>query len=232
MPAVSESQLEAQYPLVERIANKVGRSLPRHVDRRDLVQMGMLGLLEAAGRYEPALGIDFPVFASQRIRGAIMDGLRDADSCTRNARKAGKRAEEIEQTLRLRLGREPDKEEIARALGIHLAKFERIRLDLEASKSPQLTQNEHGEYEDLIAALPAPEPEKPLFPAGAVSRYVKELEPRLGKIVQMHYFQGLKFKEIGMRMGVSESRISQLLAKALMDLRTFMRFDPNFKCQK
>ena len=121
------SEVEQHLPLVEQIVLQVAVNFPRHVDRGELVRAGVLGLVEAANRYDHERGVPFDRFAARRIRGAVLDAVRSADWAPRSVRSASRKADTIEQELAARLGRVPTVQELAQALGASVEELAHLR---------------------------------------------------------------------------------------------------------
>ncbi len=205
--------------LVYRIAKGFLRRLPSHVLAEEVVSAGMVGLLEAAHRYEPARGIAFDKFASSRIRGAILDELRRRDLMARDARSEGKKLEETIATLTTRLKREPEEEEIAAELEIDVLelreRFERLT-PVQTVGLNELFEPESNE------ALPT-ETLSRLELVDAITRAIEQLKPRHQQVLTLYYYEDLTLKDIGTILEVSESRVSQILTEATLKLRTHLR---------
>src|SRR5215467_3345700 len=131
------------FSLVQAIACKIKRRLPAHVDVDDLVQTGMIGLLEASQRFDASRMVDFSSYANSRITGAILDELRKWDTCSRQDRKTAREIESAKQTLRGIKGREPGRDEVAEAVGLGLAEYEKTLHRLESAKQPALQSDDH-----------------------------------------------------------------------------------------
>lgn len=224
-PAQSQLVLQNYFSLVQAIASKIKRRLPAHVDVDDLVQTGMIGLLEASSRFDASRMVDFSSYANSRITGAILDELRKWDTCSRQDRKTAREIEQVKQNLRATAGKEPEREEIARAVGLGLAEYDRTLHRLESAKQPSIqAENNNAEPNDELSQLPA----KDQTPYEACSRkedfkllrtYIKELKPRQRRVLELYYFQEMGLKEIGEQMGVGEARISQIHKQAVLELR-------------
>jgi RNA polymerase sigma factor for flagellar operon FliA len=216
------------FNLVESIANKIKRRLPAHVDVEDLVQTGMIGLLEASSRYDASRAIDFSSYANSRITGAILDELRKWDSCSRQDRRTSRQIEDAKSQLRAKKGAEPSKEEVAEAVGLGLAEYDRALHRLESSKHPNLTSDENeGEAIDELGQIAS----KDASPFESVLRredfkllefYIGQLKPRQRQVLQLYYFEDLGLKQIGERLGVGEARISQVHKQIIQELRTMI----------
>src|SRR5689334_7494537 len=142
-PGQPQLVLQNYFNLVQAIASKIKRRLPAHVDVDDLVQTGMIGLLEASGRFDATRMVDFSSYANSRITGAILDELRKWDTCSRQDRKTAREIESAKQTLRGIKGREPGRDEVAEAVGLGLAEYEKTLHRLESAKQPSLQSDDH-----------------------------------------------------------------------------------------
>jgi RNA polymerase sigma factor FliA len=155
-PAQSQLVVQNYFNLVQAIASKIKRRLPAHVDVDDLVQTGMIGLLEASSRFDATRMVDFSSYANSRITGAILDELRKWDTCSRQDRKTAREIEQVKQSLRAASGKEPEREEIAQAVGLGLAEYDRTLHRLESAKQPSLqSENHDSDPTDELSQLPA-----------------------------------------------------------------------------
>jgi RNA polymerase sigma factor for flagellar operon FliA len=218
----------AHIDLVRSLAGQVGRRLPSHVERSELVSVGLMGLLDAAERYQPALGVPFDAFARRRIHGAILDALRRLDRAPRSVRRLKRNLDRTLNDLRHRLGREPVEAEIAASLGVSIEEYDRmlddlsvadlsvprgsavddpdrlLRLAVDGDVSPH-AQLEHRE---LLAHL---------------AEAIGELPARERQILALSYREDLTLAEIGAVVGVGESRVCQLRTQAIARLRSRLR---------
>ncbi|MCS6811799.1 MAG: RNA polymerase sigma factor FliA [Tepidimonas sp.] len=227
-----EAQLRQYAPLVHRIAHLMIARLPASVELDDLIQVGMIGLNEALARYEPSMGVQFETFASQRIRGAMLDELRDADWMSRGSRKLQKDIEGAIHRLEQRLKRPPRESEIAEELGMSLAQYQET---LARMRGTQLLYLEdlggHGEEEEgfLDRYLPADgdaDPERILADQrmrAALVEAIQKLPQREQYVMSMYYEHDMNLKEIAAVLGVTESRVSQLHSQAVARLRARLR---------
>lgn len=219
-----------QYaPLVKRIAHHMMAKLPASVEIDDVIQTGMLGLLDAVNRYEESHGAQFETYAAQRIRGAILDGLRQADWLPRSFRRDLRRIENAIAELEQRLGRAPTENEVAGALGIPLAEYQTM---LQEARGYQLISFEdfnHGDGGDFLERHCEDGAANPL--EALLDRKLREhlvnaiagLPEREKVVMGLYYEQELNFREIGETLGVSESRICQLHSQAIARLRSQIR---------
>lgn len=224
-------QVLRQYgALVRRMAQQMIGRLPPNVEIDDLIQAGMIGLADASQRYDAGQGVQFETFASQRIRGAMLDELRGSDWASRGTRKSQREIESAVQRLEHQLGRAPHESEIAAALGLPLAEYQallgRVRgtqlLHLE-----DLSGDEGDEdYLDRHVADPGGNPMARLQDRRLREALVEAIEllPEREKLVMsLYYEQDLNLKEIAAVLGVTESRVSQLHSQAVARLRVKMR---------
>ena len=210
-------------PQVKRIAYHLLSRLPASVQVDDLIQAGMLGLLEAARRYDPVQGTGFATFAEPRIRGAMLDEIRKGDWTPRSVHRKAREVAAAIRAVEIATGREADDRSIAEQLGISLAEYHEILADLRGQKI--LSLDESGtDDESEIHRVPAPGCD-PLETVGRESLFKRlasaiDLLPEREKLVlSLYYDEELHLKEIGAVLGVSESRVSQLHSQALARLR-------------
>ncbi len=208
-------------PLVKAIAVRVHENLPVHVDLDDLVHAGILGLFDAANKYDSRKQVAFSSYAKHRIKGAILDSLRQLDWASRDLRRRHKQVEQATRELSTSLQRMPTENEIAEKLGIEVERWRQMMLDLRnvglISASTRGTEQED---------LPAPDfPSKPeTQPDSMCAREqlrallgdaMKALPERYQKVVLLYYTNEMTMKEIGGVLGINESRVSQIHKSAL-----------------
>jgi RNA polymerase sigma factor FliA len=215
--------------LVKTVASRLARRLPSQVEIADLIGVGVLGLIEAAERYQPALGVPFDAFARRRLQGAMLDALRDIDLAPRSARRLRRELESTMGALRHQLGREPEEAEIAAAMGLGPQEYARA-LDqmrvLEAGCVQQL--DDEGGDGGVLEWRQDPDegPEARLQRAELrthLASALSGLPERERQILALYYDEDLTLAEIGEVFGISESRVSQLRSLALSRLRTRLR---------
>ncbi len=224
-----EECLKEYAPLVKRIAHHMMLKLPGSVEVDDLIQAGMMGLLDAASRYDELRGAMFETYAAQRIRGAMLDELRGADWLPRSLRRDMRRIETAISRLQQKLGKAPSESEIAKELGVPLTEYQQM---LQEGRGAQLLYYEdfHGEGdEDFFERFEFSSDSNPLellqderFRAALVQA-IERLPERERQMMGMHYEQDMNLREIGEVMGVSESRVCQLHSQAVARLRTSMK---------
>ncbi len=216
-------------PLVKRVATQMRERLPLHIEMDDLVSTGVLGLVDAVQKFDARKQVKLEQYAQHRIRGAILDGLRELDSASRDMRKKNKSAERVYGTLEAQLGRPPSDHELAKGLGMSLAGWYRTVRDLKPVGMAWLRPM------GCVGVKETPVASQDEFPANneghqfdaCYRREQKEiLQQALGRIpererqvVQLYYHRELTMREIGARLGIDESRVSQLHSSALGHLR-------------
>lgn len=224
-----ESLVRAHLPLVKRIAYHLMSRLPASVEADDLIQAGLIGLLDAAERFDDNQGAHFETYATQRVRGAMLDELREADWASRNVRKASRQIEGAIHGLQQRLGRPPTELEIAGELQLDIqAYFELLNEtrgaqlvyyeDLQASDNDDFLER----FVDELSASPFEALSDQNF-RKALAQAVVALPEREKMLMGMYYEQEMNFKEIGAVLGVSESRVCQLHGQAVARLRGFLK---------
>ncbi|MFN6961794.1 MAG: RNA polymerase sigma factor FliA [Rhodocyclaceae bacterium] len=219
-----ERLIDRYAPLVKRIAWHLMARLPASVDIDDLVQNGMLGLLDALDRYEDGMGAQFETYALARIRGAMLDGLRENDWLPRTVRKEMRRVEAALQKLEHEKGRQPTESELAAALGMSLADYQHLLLEARGHQILYL-EDLAADNEDFLEhhdAETAPDPLALLEESdtrAALAAAIAQLPEREKLMMALYYEQDMNLREIGAVMGVTESRVCQLHAQAVARLR-------------
>lgn len=213
-------------PLVKFIAHRIGARLPAHVEVDDLIHSGILGLMDAIKKFEPGRNVKFKTYAEQRIKGAILDGLRDLDWVPRSLRRKKKDIENAYHILEQQFGRAATDEEVAAQLGIPLEELHKNLDDLKGVNLGTFVEaGEDGEGEGLIGIVPDPDAEDPqlLLQTRELKAILKQAIDRLPTkerfVVQLYYFDELTMKEIGTLLNITESRVSQLHTKSMLRLR-------------
>lgn len=224
-----EQHLTEFAPLVKRIAHHMMAKLPACVQVDDLIQAGMIGLLDAIDRYQGSLGAKFETYAVQRIRGAILDELRQADWLPRSLRKNMRSIEAAVSVLEQRFGRSPNEQELADELSMSLAEYQET---LQESRGCQLiyyedfTGQDGDNFLDHHCQDSQSNPLEMLLDENFRTGLIKAIEdlPQREKMVMgMHYEQELNLREIGEVLGVSESRVCQLHSQAIARLRSQLK---------
>lgn len=219
---IKQNELLTQYmPLVRRQALTLQVRLPASIELDDLIQAGMVGLLEALGRFDATQGATFATFASQRIRGAMMDELRTRDWLPRSVRRSARAVDGAVRQLEQQLGRAPEEHEIAHHLEMPLSEYQQLLND---TNSGQLLP-----FEELVADGGEPvsnelnnSPFEQLLDGQQRQTLIDAIEalPEREKLLMALYYQEeLNLKEVGAVLGVTESRVSQLHSQAVSRLR-------------
>ena len=215
-------------PFVESLARRMASTMPHSIDLGDLVQDGVIGLIDAARRFDEGRGIKFETFAERRVRGAMIDALR-RDAWPRGVRRVRRELEAAREALRRELGGEPTLADLAKRVGADESRLERtiVRISTIESTSP-MAHADGIDSASLPAVLVPSEPPAPdfLFEQSEVRDRVRaamaKLPPRERHIVRLYYFAEATMKQIGESIGVNESRVSQLHARAMQRLRSLM----------
>ncbi len=217
-------------PLVERCVMRVKERVPAHVEAEDLVNQGVIGLLDAIERFDPQKGVPFAAFADIRIRGTIMDYLRSLDWLPRSSRGKLKEFEDALQALEQRLGREPEPREIAQMLGVSEEDVSRLELEFAnqffvSLATPIVESDTPYTLLDILAGGDEENPEAICERVEAIemlARAIESLPERDQLLLSLYYNDNLTMKEIGEVLEISESRVSQLHSRALLRLKKEM----------
>ncbi|MDH5205034.1 MAG: RNA polymerase sigma factor FliA [Hylemonella sp.] len=229
---LDRNDLLRQYsPLVKRLAHHMMAKLPPSVQVDDLIQVGMIGLSEALSRFESSQGVQFETFATQRIRGAMIDELRENDWMSRGSRKSQKEIESALRRLEHRLGRSPGESEIAEELGISLADYQSLLSKVQGTQLVYLEDmtgsgDGDGGFLDRHMVDGEADPLELLRNhrlRHALVDAIKTLPEREQYIMSMYYEQDMNLKEIAAVLGVTESRVCQLHGQSIARLRAKMR---------
>ena len=218
---VVNDRIEQYAYLVKRIAHHLLARLPNTVQLDDLLQAGMIGLIEAQAKYDPGKGASFETYAGIRIRGAMLDEMRRGDWAPRSVHRNARRVTETIQTLEHGSGREVSDREIAQALDVSLDEYHKILHDAASTKLVSYEEVNDGEDNGLL----------PRFNAGdhgveyqqmmqALADSIADLPERERLVMALYYDEELNLKEIGAVLEVSESRVSQILSKATLRVKS------------
>jgi len=208
-------------PLVKAIAIRVHESLPVHVDLDDLIHAGILGLFDAAEKYDSAKQVEFHAYAKHRIKGAILDSLRQLDWASRDLRRRQKQVDTLTRELTARFGRTPTEEEIAESLGLSVEHWRQGALQVKSVGSFASSGNGPEQETTHAAEFPAKPDSQPDHICArtqlrrTLSSAMKTLPERYQKVVLLYYTSEMTMKEIGSLLGVNESRVSQIHKTAL-----------------
>ena len=225
-PVTDTARVTASIPFVEQLARRVAATMPHSIDIGDLIHDGVLGLIDAANRFDESRGIKFETFAERRVRGAMIDALRK-DAWPRGVRRQRRELEAAREELRRELGCEPSLADLAAKVGSDEKRLGRtiVRIRAIESTSP-LANKDHVDESTLPAALIPSEPLRPDVAyersevKGCVKEAIASLPPREQTVISLYYYKEATMKQIGAEIGVNESRVSQLHARAIGRLRT------------
>ena len=216
--------------LVKTLAQRLAQRLPSQVEVSDLISVGVLGLIDAAARYKPTLGVPFDAFARRRVQGAMLDSLRDLDWAPRSLRRLRRDVDSAVAAARRRLGREPEEREIAAEMSLSPAEYdkaiEQLRtLEIGAVRSLDSATEDGLSHLELCIdpgeGASAQLERKEL--RDHLARAIEQLPERERHILSLYFQEELTLAEIGEVIGVGESRVSQLRSLALSRLRTLLR---------
>lgn len=221
-----EEVLLGYLPLVTFLARRIHANLPAHIELEDLVNAGILGLLDAYNKFDSTKNVRFSSYAHVRIRGSIIDSLRSLDWGPRELRRKGRQLARTLVTLTARLNRAPMETETAQELGLSLSEYQRLVRDLKGLEIGHLQEFRFDDSgEELLASVPAAPEESPYLRCmqRERSRHLREAVAALphceGEVIRLYYIQNMTMKEVGKTMGVVESRVSQIHSSALVRLR-------------
>jgi RNA polymerase sigma factor for flagellar operon FliA len=208
-------------PLVRAIAVRVYENLPVHVDLDDLVHAGIMGLIDAATKYSAEKQVSFQGYAKHRIKGAILDSLRDADWASRDLRKRHKQLEAITRELTAVMERNPTEAEIAEKMGMDIERWRQVAIELRMVGLLSASTRAQDSENQTVPEFPAGDDLNPDVLTGQrelrgiLSMAMKGLPERYQTVIGLYYVGGKTMKEIGDRLGINESRVSQIHRAAL-----------------
>ncbi|HUD24000.1 MAG TPA: FliA/WhiG family RNA polymerase sigma factor [Acidobacteriaceae bacterium] len=216
-------------PTVRYLARRIHERLPQHVELDDLVSAGVVGLIDAFSKFDHSKQVQFKSYAQFRIRGAILDSLRTLDWSPRELRRKGRAVEEAIRSVTHKLGRAPAEPEIAREMEIGLSEYQQLLGELKGLEigSLHIERTEDSGDEELSYIPGSPE-DDPLFQClqGEMKQLltdaIEELPEKERMVLTLYYYEELTMKEIGLTLGVVESRISQIHSSAVVRLRSVM----------
>jgi RNA polymerase sigma factor for flagellar operon FliA len=226
-PAERQRLLNENLPEVRYIARRIHDRLPSHVPFEDLVHAGILGLIDAVDKFDPRKNVQLKSYARFRIRGAILDSLRQMDWSPRNLRRQARRIEEANRELAAELGRAPSEPELASRLGLQLEAFQQLLGELRGLDLGSLqAQSEESGGEEAAAAV-ATRPEEDPFQLTLraeirtlLAQAIEELDEKERQVLGLYYLEELTMKEVGVLLDIGESRVSQIHTAALIRLRS------------
>lgn len=220
----------AYSPLVRQVAGRLGAGLPNQVEHADLISYGVFGLIDAIEKYDTARPVKFETYASSRIRGAIIDELRALDWIPRSIRSRARDIDRAYAELEAKLNRSPSEEEVAEHLEISLAELHTIMSRLASTNVMALDEmtSTGADRSETVTLLDTIQDSRAEDPAGTMeaeemkyvlARAIDQLGEREKFVLTLYYFESMTLSEIGAVLGVTESRISQMHSKAVLQLR-------------
>jgi RNA polymerase sigma factor for flagellar operon FliA len=223
--AEQDHRIVTGLPFVEALARRMASSMPNSIDIGDLVQDGVLGLIDAAKRFDEERGIKFETFAERRVRGAMIDALRK-DAWPRGVRRQRRELDAAREALRRELGHEPSMADLAARVGSDEKRLSRtiVRINTIEATSP-LASGDHMDESSLPTVLVPSEPDSPHVAyekaetRDRVRAAIQALPWRERKVISLYYYGEVTMKQIGAEIGVNESRVSQLHARAIRRLK-------------
>jgi len=230
MTPEQERVLLEHLPIVRFLARRIHERLPQHVDIEDLISAGVVGLMDAFAKFDPEKKVQFRSYAQFRIRGAILDSLRMLDWSPRELRRKGRAVEEAIRKLTARFGRPPSESEVSEEMSLSLEEYQQLLGDLKGLEIGTLhvERNEDSGDEEL-AYVPGKPEEDPLFHClrseleERLTEAIAKLPDRERLVMTLYYYEEMTMREIGLALGVVESRISQVHASAVTRLRAALK---------
>ena len=220
-------------PMVKYVANRIALRLPSHVEVEDLISVGVLGLIDAIEKYDPARGAKFKTYAEFRVRGAILDELRSMDWVPRSIRQKASQIDAVVQKLQAKFGRPPEDEEVAKELGVSLDQF--FDTLNETRSMPVLSLDdlnivkETGGQQSLLDCLAGKVDADPQVQfrlnelKEIIAKTIDTLPEKERLVISLYYYKELTMSEIGVVLNVTESRVSQIHSKTMFRLRTKLK---------
>jgi len=232
-PQVRQKLLEEYLPLVKSVAGRMAMGFPKSVELSDLINTGVIGLIEALSNFDPSRGVKFETYAVPRIRGAILDELRSLDWVPRSTRAKSREIEKATSKLENQLGRRPSDRELAKSLNISSEELFSALDDVSSTTMLSLDELIYKEednrqvprvetLEDLSCESVLGDLEKEELKA-YLTQAISHLSEQERLVVALYYYEELTLKEIGEVMQISESRVSQIHTKAVLKLRGMIK---------
>ncbi len=225
-PEVKQKIIEAYFPLVKYLAERMSTTLPASVETDDLISMGTFGLIEAIDRFDRSRGFQFKTYCTARIRGAILDNLRTNDWVPRLVRLRTNMVDKATRKLHAELGREPTDPEMAADFDMTMEEFQKLRREATPTSVLSLTDDagsddgEGGRMIDLIGDKVAGEaPRNEQQKRDVRDLFFKSLNPKERIVIQYYYYEGLSMREIAGMLRLTESRVCQIHSKVIKRLR-------------
>jgi RNA polymerase sigma factor for flagellar operon FliA len=227
-------------PTVRYVARRIHERLPQHVELEDLVSAGIVGLIDAFSKYDHTKRVQFKSYAQFRIRGAILDSLRMLDWSPRELRRKGRAVEEAIRTLTQRFGHAPSEQEISSEMSLSLADYQQLVGELKGLEIGSLhAERSEDSGDEELAYIPGSPEEDPLFRCmqGEMKQHLMDAIDQLPEkerlVLTLYYYEELTMKEIGLTLGVVESRVSQIHSSAVVRLRAALAgLRPNHNAAK
>jgi RNA polymerase sigma factor for flagellar operon FliA len=232
-PENRDEVIKEYAPMIKYVANRIALRLPPHIEVDDLVSVGVLGLIDAIQKYDPTRGAKFKTYAEFRVRGAILDELRAMDWVPRSVRQKAATMDAAVQKLQATLGRPPEDDEVAEAMGLSLDDF---FTNLNQTRSmPVLSledlgiSKDTGEQQSLLDCLAGkgdtdPQTQLRLTELkNIIAKAIDSLPEKERLMISLYYYEELTMKEIGEVLSITESRVSQIHSKAVFRLRTKLK---------
>jgi RNA polymerase sigma factor FliA len=221
--------LMEHLPTVRYLARRIHERLPQHVELDDLISAGVVGLIDAFSKFDYTKKVQFKSYAQFRIRGAILDSLRTLDWSPRELRRKGRAVEEAIRSVTQRVGRAPSEQEIAGEMELGLTEYQQLLGDLKGLEIGSLhVERSEDSGDEELSYIPGPPEEDPLFRClkgemkQRLADAIDELPEKERMVLTLYYYEELTMKEIGLTLGVVESRISQIHSSAVLRLRTVL----------
>jgi RNA polymerase sigma factor for flagellar operon FliA len=223
---LSEESLREHLPMVRFLAIRIRERLPQQVELDDLISAGIVGLLDAFQKFDPAKKVQFRTYAQFRVRGAMLDSLRALDWGPRDLRRKGRAVEEAIRSLSSKLGKAPTEHEVAEEMSLSLEEYQQLLGELsglELGSLNALPANDDGV--EALSLLPSGPEDDPFLRCQTsemrrlLTNAIAELPERERLVLTLYYYEELTLKEVGATLGVVESRVSQLHSSAMARLR-------------
>ena len=228
-----EEVIKRYSPMIKYVANRIAMRLPPHIEVDDLISVGVLGLMDAISKYDSSRGAKFKTYAEFRVRGAILDELRAMDWVPRSIRQKASNVDKVVQTLQAKLSRSPEDEEVAKEMGISLDQFHDTLNETKSIPIFSLEDlgiaKESGEQQSLLDCLAGKADADPqtqirlIELKEIIAKAIDALPEKERLMVSLYYYEELTMKEIGAVLEITESRVSQILSKAVYRLRTKLK---------
>ena len=236
--SVEEDLVQKYLPLVKTVVGRLAMTLPPHVDGEDLYSAGLSGLLSAVRQYNPSAGTAFETYARLRIRGAVFDELRRMDWVPRSVHTKARRVQAVMQAIEQKKGRPATEEEMSKALDIPLSEYRHWLEEIRPATFVCLDASFNNDQDDSLSqyeSLADQKQEDPMDGAfrREISRLISERLTQLPemqrKVLALYYFEDMRLREIAEVFGLTESRICQIHAQAILSIKSYLqKFDPYF----